>query len=74
MKTDSRNLLGDDVLKSLIHDLRNPLNTISISAELAKLQIRSGKDQDAILLNLDRILRECRNCSLILEDVHDRTD
>ncbi len=54
-------------LDELLHDLRNPLNAISMSAELARLQIHAGKDQAAILLSLDSIIRECRKCSLMLD-------
>jgi signal transduction histidine kinase len=64
-------MLNEESLKSLIHDLRNPLNSISVSAELAKLQISAGKNPNDVLVSLDRILNECRNCSHILEGVHD---
>lgn len=61
-----------DAMKSLIHEIRNPLNTISVSAELAKLQIETGKPTSAILKSLDRIIEECRQCSRILTANNDQ--
>lgn len=53
----------------LLHDLRNPLNSISINAELGKLTLeRTGDIQRAIHI-FDIILSECRNCSNKLDSV-----
>lgn len=50
-----------------VHDLRNPLNTISINAELGKLTLeRTGDIRKAINI-FDVILSECRQCSQLLE-------
>lgn len=55
----------------LLHDLRNPLNSISINAELGKLTLeRTGDLQRAIHI-FDIILSECRNCSSKLDNVRD---
>lgn len=64
---------GDGMLDSevnrLLHDLRNPLNNISINAELGKLMLeRTGDVQRAIHI-FDIILNECRNCSNKLDIV-----
>jgi hypothetical protein len=54
-----------------IHDLRNPLNTISINAELGKLTLeRTGDIRKAISI-FETILAECRQCSHVLESLQD---
>ena len=47
----------------LIHDLRNPLNSISINAELGKLTLERTGDIDRAMRIFDTILAECRTCS-----------
>lgn len=55
----------------LLHDLRNPLNTISINAELGKLTLeRTGDVRKAISI-FDMILGECRNCAQLLESLQE---
>lgn len=50
-----------------VHDLRNPLNTISINAELGKLTLeRTGDVRKAISI-FETILAECQQCSHLLE-------
>lgn len=54
-----------------VHDLRNPLNTISINAELGKLTLeRTGDIRKAINI-FDTILAECQQCSYVLESLQD---
>lgn len=54
-----------------VHDLRNPLNTISINAELGKLTLeRTGDIRKAISI-FDTILAECQQCSHVLESLQD---
>lgn len=54
-----------------VHDLRNPLNTISINAELGKLTLeRTGDIRKAISI-FDTILAECQQCSHVLEALQD---
>lgn len=48
---------------SLIHDIRNPLNTISINAELGKLTLQKNGDIQKAIQILDTILAECQLCS-----------
>lgn len=48
---------------SLIHDIRNPLNTIAMNAELGKLSLQKQGDVDKALLIFDTILKECQVCS-----------
>jgi len=53
-----------------VHDLRNPLNTISINAELGKLTLeRTGDIRKAISI-FETILAECQQCSQVLETLH----
>lgn len=50
-----------------VHDLRNPLNTISINAELGKLTLeRTGDIRKAISI-FETILAECQQCGKVLE-------
>lgn len=51
----------------LVHDLRNPLNSITMTAELAKLQLQQGAGAASVAENLDAIVRICRQCSDRLE-------
>jgi len=52
-----------------VHDLRNPLNTISINAELGKLTLeRTGDIRKAISI-FETILVECQQCSQVLESL-----
>jgi len=54
-----------------VHDLRNPLNTISINAELGKLTLeRTGDIRKAISI-FETILAECQQCSHVLEMLQD---
>ena len=52
----------------LVHDIRNPLNSISINAELACLLHQSGSSPEKLEKALRTILRECANCSLVVEN------
>lgn len=50
-----------------IHDLRNPLNAISVNAELGKLTLeRTGDIRKAISV-FEVIIAESRQCNHILE-------
>ncbi len=59
----------DGEKNQFIHDLRNPLNTISINAELGKLTLeRTGDVRKAISI-FDTILTECHHCGNILDEL-----
>ncbi len=61
----------DGKKNKFVHDLRNPLNTISINAELGKLTLeRTGDIRKAISI-FETILMECRQCSEVLETLQD---
>lgn len=48
---------------ALIHDVRNPLNTISINAELGKLTLMKNGDINKAIQIFEVILAECQLCS-----------
>jgi hypothetical protein len=49
--------------EKIIHDIRNPLNTISMNAELGKLSLQRNPDPQKLVAIFEVILRECRICS-----------
>ncbi len=57
----------DDQKSQFVHNLRNPLNTISVNAELGRLTLeRTGDIRKAISI-FETILHECRQCSHLLD-------
>ena len=59
-----------DNINQRIHDIRNPLNTISINAELGKLTLeRTGDIYKAIGI-FEVILAECRRCSALVDKLN----
>ncbi|MCP8900090.1 histidine kinase [Gilvimarinus xylanilyticus] len=58
-------------VKQLIHDARNPLNNISVNAELGKLALQSNSDIERSVAALDVILQECQRCSQTLQELAD---
>lgn len=57
----------DDTKIQFIHSMRNPLNTISVNAELGRLTLeRTGDIRKAISV-FETILLECRQCSHLLD-------
>lgn len=61
-------------MSTLIHDLRNPLNTISVNAELARLQLQKSQDPAIVIQSLDKIINECQKCSQMLTEVSQSPD
>jgi signal transduction histidine kinase len=49
-------------VKRLLHDVRNPLNNISVNAELGKLTLERTGDTDKAATLFARIVQECRRC------------
>ena len=47
----------------LVHDVRNPLNTISVNAELGKLNLEKNADIIKAQEIFAKIILECRKCS-----------
>jgi len=53
-------------LEKLVHDVRNPLNSISVNAELAKVLLNHPGSSEQVLNALDTIIRECKKCNEVL--------
>lgn len=49
-------------LRTIVHDLRNPLNTIVMNCELGKLVLEEQQDAKKAMQLFQVILNECRNC------------
>ncbi len=60
----------DDINK-LIHDVRNPLNSIAVNAELGKLTLQKTEDIQRAIEIFDVILNACRNCSNHLAELRE---
>lgn len=56
-------------INTAIHDIRNPLNTIAMNAELARLIIETNADPAKAIAALDAILRSCKLCSERLQEL-----
>lgn len=56
-------------INTAIHEIRNPLNTIAMNAELAKLIIETQSDPAKAITALDAILRSCSLCSDRLQNL-----
>jgi hypothetical protein len=57
-------------LQRLIHNVRGPLNSISMNAELGKMYIQEGKTPESVLRALDTIVAQCAMCGSALESLH----
>lgn len=53
----------------LIHDIRNPLNTIAMNAELGKLTLEVNGDKARAIEIFEVILAECKRCGNKLSDL-----
>lgn len=49
-------------LRTIIHDIRNPLNTIAMNCELGKLVLEKQQDVEKAMRLFDVILNECHSC------------
>ncbi len=58
----------------LIHNVRNPLNNISLNAELGKLTLERTGDIGRAIHIFEVILLECRTCSLRLDAFKNAND
>lgn len=61
---------------SLIHDVRNPLNRISMQAEMVKLVLENDMPREKAIAALNKILVACQDSSAALQKLaeHARTD
>lgn len=62
-------------LHEKLHKLRNPLNTISMNAELAKLLMaeEGESSSEAITLLIERIIVQCGVCAELIADMESET-
>lgn len=56
-------------LKRLLHEVRDPLNNISIHAELGKLKLDRGSDLNEVYQLIDIIINECVLCSSRIDEL-----
>ncbi|MCS4306943.1 signal transduction histidine kinase [Rheinheimera pacifica] len=54
-------------LAKQVHDIRKPLNRISMQAELIKLVLENNLPPQKALEAVDKILHSCQDCSQLLE-------
>lgn len=54
-------------IHQLMHELRNPLNTISMNAELANLMLQEERDSSEIIVLMERIIAQCVACSGVID-------
>lgn len=52
-----------------IHSVRNPLNSISLNAELGKMLIDDQASPEQIKKAFSEILQQCKNCEQVLTDM-----
>lgn len=60
---------------TLIHDVRNPLNRISMQAEMVKLVLENDMPREKAIAALEKILVACQDSSAALQKLaeHSRT-
>ncbi|BCD97225.1 histidine kinase [Marinagarivorans cellulosilyticus] len=58
-----------ETMSTLVHNARNPLNRISMQAELAKMMVTQGLPTEKIIVALDKVLQGCQDCSAQLEEI-----
>lgn len=59
-------------LAQLIHDVRGPLNKISMNAELVKLVLENDMPKEKALAALDKIILSCQDCSQFLQQIAEK--
>ena len=58
-------------LAKQVHDIRKPLNRISMQAELIKLVLENNLPPQKAIEAVDKILQSCQDCSQLLENLSD---
>jgi len=61
-----------DKLNQQIHDIRKPLNIISMQAELIRMINESGSNQNKIEDAANKIIQNARQCSELLQDMFEQ--
>ncbi|GAC33001.1 histidine kinase dimerization/phospho-acceptor domain-containing protein [Paraglaciecola polaris] len=60
-------------IQKLIHNVRNPLNSISLHAELGNMLLEGQTSNDALQNAFTVILQQCRECDRVLGDIRKLT-
>ena len=58
-------------LAKQVHDIRKPLNRISMQAELIKLVLENNLPPQKAIEAVDKILQSCQDCSHLLQSLLD---
>lgn len=53
-------------IKKTCHDLRNPLNSISVNADLAKLSLETSNDVNTATEAISVITQECKKLNKLI--------
>ena len=56
-------------LAKQVHDIRKPLNRISMQAELIKLVLENNLPPQKAIEAVDKILQSCQDCSQLLQSL-----
>ncbi len=60
--------MSDKITHQLLHDIRNPLNAISMNAELGKMLLEKEQvEVETIIKLFQTIYEQCKNCSDALQ-------
>ena len=65
--------LKDTDLDKFVHNIRNPLNSITLNAELGKVLIDGQVSPEKIKQVVSTILQQCKNCDDILSELRHKS-
>lgn len=65
-KQSNADVNAREAIIALLHDIRNPLNNISINADLARLLIASEVKKEDSIAVLDTISSQCQKLSELI--------
>lgn len=55
----------------IIHNMRGPLNSVAMTAELGKLYVANGDKSERVLSALETIIQQCSACAAELDALYD---
>jgi len=61
-------------LPQQIHDIRKPLNTISMQAELIKMLVETSEVSPQVEAAANKIIQNSKQCSELLQALYENTD
>lgn len=59
--------MSENVINQKIHDIRKPLNSISMQAELIKILVESNAESSDIITATEKIIANTKECSALLQ-------